>query len=62
MFPDEVSGLPPAREIDFIIELVPGTAPISKAPYRMAPSELFELKKQIQDLLDKGFIQPSVSP
>ncbi|XXG85952.1 hypothetical protein AAC387_Pa11g0946 [Persea americana] len=62
VFPDEVPGLPPAREVDFTIELVPGTAPISKAPYRMAPSELYELKKQIQELLDKGFIRPSVSP
>ena len=55
-------GLPPIREVDFTIELVPGTTPISKAPYRMAPSELFELKKQIYDLLDKGFTKPSVSP
>lgn len=61
LFPDEVLGLPPAREVDFTIELVPGTAPISKAPYRMAPSELYELKKQIQDLLDKCFFRPSVS-
>ena len=58
----EVPGLPPDREIEFAIELVPGTAPISKAPYRMAPAELAELKKQLQELLDKGLIQPSVSP
>ena len=58
----EVPGLPPDREIEFAIELVPGTAPISKAPYRMAPAELAELKKQLQELLDKGLIEPSVSP
>ena len=57
----EVPGLPPDREIEFAIELVPGTTPISKAPYRMAPAELAELKKQLQQLLDKGLIQPSVS-
>ena len=62
MFLDEVQVLPPAMEVDFTIELVPGIAPISKAPYRMAPSELYEMKKQIHDLLDKGFIKPTVSP
>jgi hypothetical protein len=54
--------LPPDREIEFTIELMPGTQPIHKAPYRMAPTELKELKEQLQDLLDRGFIQPSVSP
>ena len=62
VFPDDLPGLPPQREIDFAIELAPGTEPISKAPYRMAPAELKELKEQLQDLLDKGFIRPSVSP
>ena len=62
IFPEEIPGLPPVREIDFTIELVPGTTPISKAPYRMAPAELRELKAQLQDLLDKGFVRPSVSP
>jgi len=57
----EVLGLPPDREIKFTIELVPGTAPTAKAPYRMAPAELMELKTQLQELLDKGLIQPSVS-
>ena len=52
----------PEREVDFDIELVPETAPISIAPYRMAPVELAELKKQLQELLDRGFIRPSVSP
>ena len=62
VFPDELLGLPPPREVEFMIELKPGTEPISKAPYRMAPVELKELKEQLQDLLDKGFIRPSVSP
>ncbi|KAA0061277.1 pol protein [Cucumis melo var. makuwa] len=62
VFPDELPGLPPLREIDFAIELEPDTAPILRAPYRMAPAELKELKVQLQELLDKGFIRPSVSP
>ncbi|KAA0065587.1 ty3-gypsy retrotransposon protein [Cucumis melo var. makuwa] len=62
VFPEELLGLPPPREIDFAIELEPDTAPISRAPYRMAPAELKELKVQLQELLDKGFIRPSVSP
>ncbi|KAL0539541.1 hypothetical protein IC582_023756 [Cucumis melo] len=62
VFPDELPGLPPPREIDFTIELEPDTTPISRAPYRMAPAELKELKVQLEELLDKGFIRPSVSP
>jgi hypothetical protein len=62
VFPDELPGMPPNREIEFAIELQPGTAPISKRPYRMPPAELAELKKQLQELLDKGFIRPSTSP
>ncbi|KAA0036143.1 reverse transcriptase [Cucumis melo var. makuwa] len=58
---DDLSGFPPDREIEFTIELLPGTAPISQAPYRMAPSELKELKMQLQELVDKGYIRPSVS-
>jgi hypothetical protein len=54
--------MPPDRDIEFAIELQPGTAPISKRPYRMPPAELAELKKQLQELLDKGFIRPSTSP
>ncbi|KAL0458154.1 UNVERIFIED_CONTAM: Retrovirus-related Pol polyprotein from transposon [Sesamum latifolium] len=61
-FPEELPGLPPHREVDFEIETIPGAAPISIAPYRMAPSELKELKKQLEELLDKGFIRPSISP
>ncbi|CAH9101779.1 unnamed protein product [Cuscuta epithymum] len=62
VFPEDLSGLPPSREIEFEIELLPGTAPISRAPYRMAPAELQELHKQLQELLEKGFIRPSYSP
>ncbi|KAL0544204.1 hypothetical protein IC582_019317 [Cucumis melo] len=62
VFPEELPGLPPHREVEFAIELEPGTVPISRAPYRMAPVELKELKVQLQELLDKGFIRPSVSP
>ncbi|XP_074362566.1 uncharacterized protein LOC141702851 [Apium graveolens] len=59
VFPDELPGLPPYREVEFTIELVPGVEPISKAPYRMAPLELQKLKEQLQELLDRGFIRPS---
>jgi hypothetical protein len=62
VFPDELPGMPPDRDIEFAIELQPGTAPISKRPYRIPPAELAELKKQLQELLDKGFIRPSTSP
>jgi len=62
VFPEDVPGLPPSREIEFSIDLVPGAGPISIAPYRMAPAELVELKKQIEELLEKQFIRPSVSP
>ncbi|XP_075494755.1 uncharacterized protein LOC142532320 [Primulina tabacum] len=54
VFVDDVPGLPPDREVEFVIDLIPGTAPISKAPYRMAPTEMKELKTQLQELLDKG--------
>ena len=62
VFPEELPGLPPDREIEFCIDVIPGTAPISLPPYRMAPAELKELKEQLQDLLDKGFVRPSTSP
>ena len=62
VFPDELPGLPPQRDIDFIIELHPGTSPISITPHGMVPFELQELKVHIQGLLDKGFIRPSTSP
>ena len=62
VFPDDLPGLPPEREVEFTIDVALGTTPISKAPYRMAPLELKELKIQRQKLLDKDFIRPSVSP
>jgi hypothetical protein len=62
VFIDDLPGMPPDRNIEFVIELQPGTAPISKRPYHMPPNELAELKIQLQDLLDKGFIRPSASP
>ena len=62
VFPDDLSGLLPDRDVEFTIDLLPGTDPISLTPYRMALAELRELKTQLQELVDKGFIQPSVSP
>ena len=62
VFPEELPGLPPDREIEFCIDVVPGTDPISMPPYRMAPAELKELNEQLKELLDKGFIRPSTSP
>ena len=62
MFPDDLHGLPPHREIQFVIELAPGTEPVSRASYRMAPAELEELKIQLQELLDLGFFRPCYSP
>jgi ribonuclease HI len=62
VFPEELPGMPPEREVEFAIDLVPGTAPIAKRPYRMAAPELAELKKQLDELLQKGYIRPSSSP
>ena len=62
IFPDDLPGIPLDREIEFQIELAPGTEPISKAPYRMAPLELKELKVQMEELVNKGFVRPSTSP
>lgn len=62
VFPDDIPSLPPMREIDFTIDLLPGTTPISQTPYQMAPAELQELKTQLQELVDKGFVRPSTSP
>ena len=62
VFPDKLPGVPLHRDVDFCIELHPGTPPISMTPHRMAPVELQELKVQIQELLDKSFIRPSTSP
>ena len=62
VFPEELPGLPPHREIEFAIDVVPCATPASITPYKMAPLELKELKLQLQELLEKGFIRPSVSP
>ena len=62
VFPNELLGLPPHRDVDFYIELHPGMSPISMTPHRMALVELQELKVQIQELLDKAFTRPSTSP
>nr|XP_027124193.1 uncharacterized protein LOC113740877 [Coffea arabica] len=62
LFPEELTSPPPERDIEFKIDLHPGAEPISKIPYRMAPAELKELKTQLQELLDRGFIQESESP
>ncbi|GJX02956.1 putative reverse transcriptase domain-containing protein [Tanacetum coccineum] len=62
VFPEELSGLPPPRQVEFRIDLVPGAAPVARAPYRLAPSEMKELSVQLQELLEKGFIHPSSSP
>eukprot|EP00253_Pinus_taeda_P002644 PITA_02644 len=62
VFSEEIPGLPPRRNIDFTIELVPGAAPVSRAPYRMSVPKLTKLKMQLQELLDKDYICPSVSP
>ncbi|GJZ80907.1 putative reverse transcriptase domain-containing protein, partial [Tanacetum coccineum] len=61
-FPEELPGLPPPRQVEFRIDLVPGVAPVARAPYRLAPSEMRELSVQLQELLEKGFIRPSSSP
>jgi hypothetical protein len=62
VFPDDLPGLPPDRDVEFKIELLPGTAPISRRPYKMPPNELAELKIQLGELLQKGLIRPSSSP
>ncbi|KAJ0442506.1 putative nucleotidyltransferase, Ribonuclease H [Helianthus annuus] len=62
VFPEDLPRLSPQRQVEFHIDLVPGAAPLAKAPYRLAPSEMQELSTQLQELLDKGFIRPSFSP
>ncbi|GKG58307.1 hypothetical protein Tco_0592086, partial [Tanacetum coccineum] len=58
-FPEDLPGLPPMRQVEFQIDLVPGTAPVARAPYRLAPSEMKEFSEQLKELSDKGFIRPS---
>ncbi|GKE25783.1 putative reverse transcriptase domain-containing protein, partial [Tanacetum coccineum] len=62
VFPDDLSGLPPSREFEFRIDLIPGAMPVAKSPYRLAPSEMEEFSRQLRELQDKGFIRPSSSP
>lgn len=62
VFPEDLIGLPPIREVEFKIDLIPGANPVAKSPYRLAPSEMQELASQLQELTDKGFIRPSSSP
>ena len=62
VFPEEILGMPPLREIEFCINLITGSTPISKAPYQMALAELKDLKTQLDELLEKGYIQSSTSP
>ncbi|GJS55655.1 putative reverse transcriptase domain-containing protein [Tanacetum coccineum] len=62
VFPKDLPGLPPIRQVEFQIDLIPGTTPVARAPYRLAPSEMQELSNQLQELSDQGFIRPSTSP
>jgi hypothetical protein len=62
VFPEELLGMPPDRDVEFMIDLLPGTRPIAKRPYHMLIDEMEELKKQARELSDKGYIRPSASP
>ncbi|GJV85753.1 putative reverse transcriptase domain-containing protein [Tanacetum coccineum] len=62
VFPEDLPGLPPTRQVEFHIELIPGAAPVARAPYRLTPAEMKELAEQLKELSDKGFIRPSSSP
>ncbi|GJY24196.1 putative reverse transcriptase domain-containing protein [Tanacetum coccineum] len=62
VFPEDLPGLPPTRQVEFQIDLIPGAAPVARAPYRLAPSEMKELSEQLKELFDKNFIRPSSSP
>ncbi|GKG59335.1 hypothetical protein Tco_0604986, partial [Tanacetum coccineum] len=62
VFPEDLPGLPPNRKVEFQIDLIPGAAPVVRAPYRLAPSEMKELSDQLQELFDKGFIRLSSLP
>ncbi|GKF62157.1 hypothetical protein Tco_0182211 [Tanacetum coccineum] len=61
-FSKDLPGLPPIRQVEFQIDLMPGTAPVARAPYRLAPLEMQELSDQLQELANRGFIRPSTSP
>jgi len=62
VFPEENSGMPPPREVEFCVDLIPGSIPISRAPYRMVPTKHKKLKTQLDELLEKGYIKPNTSP
>nr|GEZ79801.1 putative reverse transcriptase domain-containing protein [Tanacetum cinerariifolium] len=62
VFPEDLPGLPPTRQVEFQIDLIPGAALVARAPYRLTPSEMKELSDQLQKLSYKGFIRPSSSP
>ncbi|GJR44066.1 putative reverse transcriptase domain-containing protein [Tanacetum coccineum] len=62
VFPEDLPGIPPIRQVEFQIDLIPGAAPIARTPYILAPSEMQELSNQLQELTDRGFIRPSTSP
>ncbi|GKF96976.1 hypothetical protein Tco_0292797 [Tanacetum coccineum] len=62
VFPEDLSGLPSARQVEFQIDLVPGAVPVARAPYRLAPTKMQELSTQLQELSDREFIRPSFSP
>nr|GEW25643.1 putative reverse transcriptase domain-containing protein [Tanacetum cinerariifolium] len=62
VFPEDLSGLPPTRQVEFQIDLVPGAASLARAPYQLALSEIKKLSEELQELFDKGFIRPSSSP
>ncbi|GJW18319.1 hypothetical protein Tco_0025755 [Tanacetum coccineum] len=62
VFPEDLPGLPPVRQVEFQIDLMPGAAPVARAPYRLAPLKMQELSNQLQELADRGFIRPSTSP
>ena len=62
VFPEELHGLPPIHQVEFKIDLIPRAALVTRAPYRLAPSEMQELSNQLQELADRGFIRPSTSP
>ncbi|GKE67135.1 putative reverse transcriptase domain-containing protein [Tanacetum coccineum] len=62
VFPEDLPSLPPTRQVEFQIDLILGVAPVARAPYRLAPSEMKELSEQLKELSDKGFIRPSFSP
>ncbi|GKE74863.1 hypothetical protein Tco_1536904, partial [Tanacetum coccineum] len=62
VFPEDLSGLPSTRQVEFQIDLVPGVTPVARAPYRLAPFEMKELSEKLKELSDKGFIRPSSLP